>query len=139
MVLVIEDNDADAVLIRRVLERTLPPEDIRHVRDGHTALNLLTDSNHTLPHLLLLNLQLATPPGLQILEQLRSPLLTRRIPIVAMSTRVDSDTITRSYDLGVNSVISKDGRAGQFEQALAHIAPYWLQLNQPYPVHGITC
>jgi CheY-like chemotaxis protein len=115
----------------------LPPEDIRHVRDGHSALTLLTDCKH-MPRLLLVSLQLATPPGMQILKQLRSTLRARRIPIVAVSTSVDADTIARGYDLCVNSVISKGDRAEQFEHSLAHLAPYWLQLNQPCPVPGVT-
>jgi CheY-like chemotaxis protein len=132
MVLVIEDNDADAALIERVLRQKTPHQNIRRVSDGNEAIELVRGWKGAPLQLVLLDLQLPTLSGLEVLRQLRLAQQARHTPVVVMSSSAGRDDIARSYDLGANSFISKTDRAAQFEQSISDLVPYWLELNQPY-------
>jgi two-component system response regulator len=136
MLLVIEDNDDDAALIQRTLGQQTPPENIRRVSDGKAALELLESWQGAPPQLVLLDLDLPTLSGLEVLKQLRKMPQTRHVPVVVMGDSADRNDVARSYDLGANSFLSKADRAEQFERTISHLVPYWLELNQPYVLPG---
>jgi two-component system response regulator len=136
MVLVIENNDADAALMQRILGEQTPPETVRRVADGKAAVELLKSWKGAPPRLVLLDLHLPTFSGLEVLKQLRKTPQTRHVPVVVISDSADRDDVARAYDLGANSFLSKADRAQQFEQTIRHLAPYWLELNQPYVLPG---
>jgi two-component system response regulator len=136
LVLVIEDNDADAALIQRALARATPSEHVCRVSDGNAALALLENWNGEPVQLVLLDLHLSTRSGLEVLEQLRKAPRTRHVPVVVMSGSSDRDDVARSYDLGANSYISKTDRGEQFEHTIGHLLSYWLELNQAYVPPG---
>jgi CheY-like chemotaxis protein len=137
MVLVIEDNDDDAALIQRILSRETPSENAHRVSDGNEAVALLKVWQGDPVRLVLLDLDLPTLTGLEVLIELRKAQRTRHVPVVIMSESTDREEIALSYDLGANSVIAKTDRAEQFEKTIGHLFPYWLNLNQPYVLPGV--
>jgi two-component system, response regulator len=57
--------------------------------------------------------------------------LTKKIPVVVLtSSRTDKDRI-ESYNLGVNSYIVKPVEFDNFARAVAQIGFYWALLNMP--------
>jgi len=134
MILLVEDSEDDATLILRVLGKYLPDSDIRVARDGSEALDLLANWGDQALQLVLLNVHLPHVSGLQVLEELRKSPLTSQVPVVMISGSFDNSDVTRSYDLGANSFLSKTDQAEQFEATIKHIVPYWLHLNHScYP------
>jgi CheY-like chemotaxis protein len=136
MILLVEDDNNDTALILRVLKQQVPADSIRHVSDGDAALELLKNWDGEPLQLILLDLNLPTRSGLDVLKQLRDTRETSHVPVVVMSGSSDANDVTRSYDLGANSFLSKTDRAEQFEDTVRQIAPYWLKLNHPYILPG---
>jgi two-component system response regulator len=137
MVLIIDDHDNDAALIKRILSKQVPPQTIRHVDDGDEAIALLGDCAGETLELVLLDLHLPKGQGLEVLKQLRASPHARHVPVVVMAGSADDDEVGRSYDLGANSVLRKDTDTEHSEYAIEQVGHYWLGLNQPYVLPGV--
>ena len=59
--------------------------------------------------------------------------LTRRVPVVILTSSREEEDLARSYDLGVNSYICKPVDFNQFAEAVKNLGLYWLVLNEPPP------
>ena len=114
IILLVEDDPADQTLTRRALAQCEMSVDLHIVEDGQEALDYLlrcgTYAPPTAaprPDLLLLDLNLPKLDGKQVLERIRADKGLRRLPIVALTTSRQQEDIIRTYELGVNSFITK--------------------------------
>jgi CheY-like chemotaxis protein len=80
LVLVVEDNEANQLLARWVLER----EGYR-VEVASAADEALEKVGEKLPNLILMDIQLPGQDGLSLTRQLKSSLTTANIPIIALT------------------------------------------------------
>ena len=91
-ILLVEDNPDDVEITRRALREGAASVELIVARDGQEALDYLLrqgphagDAAWRLPDLVLLDLNLAYPDGLDVLRQVRGNEATRRTPIVLVS------------------------------------------------------
>jgi len=129
MILLVENSEDDAALMRRILGKQLPDSEICVAKDGREALELLASWGDEKPQLLLIDVHLPRVSRLQVLEEVRKSPLTRHVPVVMLSSSQDNSDVMRSYDLGANSFLVKADQTGQFEATIHEIVPYWLHLN----------
>ncbi len=135
LVLLVEDDPGDQALTRRALDHGKIKIDLRIVNDGEEALQYLlhegdyaeVDTSRR-PDLVLLDLNLPKMDGRQVLERMRNHPELRRIPVVALTTSKQEEDIVRTYDLGVNSYITKPVDMGQFVDTLRSLGDYWFQV-----------
>jgi two-component system, response regulator len=139
-ILLVEDSPSDVALTRRALDKARIANLLIVAEDGQEALDYLLGSGaHTArdtsdqPALTLLDLKLPKIPGLEVLRRIRSEALTRRLPVVILTSSDEEQDVARSYDLGVNSYIRKPVDFRQFAQAVEQLGLYWLVLNEPPP------
>ena len=139
-ILLVEDNPSDIALTRRALEKARIANLLVVVEDGQEALDYLLGSGAhagrdtgNQPALTLLDLKLPKIPGLEVLRRIRSEALTRRLPVVVLTSSDEEQDVARSYDLGINSYIRKPVDFRQFAQAVEQLGLYWLVLNEPPP------
>jgi CheY-like chemotaxis protein len=66
--------------------------------------------------------------GRQVLEQIRSIHELRNIRVVVLTTSHQEEDITRSYDLGVHSYITKPVDLDQFFNVVRTLEEYWFQI-----------
>jgi CheY-like chemotaxis protein len=72
--------------------------------------------------------------GLEALKTIKDDETLRDIPVVVLSTsRLDED-IVRSYQLGVNSFISKPVTFSGLVEAMNVLGRYWLEIVELPPV-----
>jgi len=141
-ILLIEDNASDIALTKRALEKARIANRLVVAEDGQEALDyLLRLGPHAgrdpgdLPMLTLLDLKLPKVPGLEVLRRIRSEALTRRLPVVILTSSSEEQDVAQSYDMGINSYIRKPVDFNQFAHAVEQLGLYWLILNQPPPVN----
>jgi len=92
-----------------------------------SRLDSLANEYYNFPGLLLLNLEIATRPiAWQLLEQIRTRYLL--LPVVLISEDGQIETIRRAYDSGSHSFIHKSMDWSRWEEQLASLADYWLQV-----------
>jgi two-component system response regulator len=136
-ILLVEDNPADEELTLYALKSQNLANDIKVVRDGAEALDIIF---HTGPHagrtnahpkLILLDLKLPKVDGLEVLRRLKADPATRSIPVVMLTSSREERDIIESYKLGVNSYLCKPVDFTQFAEVVRQIGMYWLLMNQP--------
>ena len=137
-ILLVEDNPDDVELALHALRRHNLANDIEVARDGAEALDYIFRNGsfadrtaEPLPRLVLLDLKLPKVGGLEVLERIKSDPLTRSIPVVVLTSSRQERDIVESYQLGVNSYITKPVDFEQFIQAVYTLGLYWLLLNEP--------
>lgn len=105
-VLLVEDNVDDEFLARRIL-RKAGIGAVSVVSDGQGALDLLFDSDHPLPELLILDLRLPKVDGLKVFAELRQHEPTMTLPVLILSSSNDPKDRATCATLGALAFLNK--------------------------------
>ena len=113
-ILLVEDTEEHAVLMRRALERGKLKPRLFWITDGKKALDFLHNLGdyadreaNPKPDLILLDLKLPKVSGLQILERIKGEERLRDIPVVVLTASDEGKDIIRSYQGGAASYFTK--------------------------------
>ncbi|GLZ30994.1 DNA-binding response regulator [Lentzea sp. NBRC 105346] len=104
-ILVAEDNENQAELIRRYLEHD--GHSVVVVHDGRAAIDEARRRN---PDLLVLDVMMPAVDGLDVCRALRAE---SDVPIVLLTARADEDDVLLGFDLGADDYITKPFRPRQ--------------------------
>jgi two-component system response regulator len=142
-ILLVEDNPSDAELTIRAFGLGRINNEIIVAENGQEALDYLRGEGKwqdrdvaNLPALTLLDLKLPKVSGLEVLRRIREADLTRRLPVVILTSSNEQQDVAAGYDLGVNSYIRKPVDFTEFAAAAKELGHYWLELNEPPPEVG---
>jgi two-component system, response regulator len=141
VILLVEDNPSDIGLTKRAFEKHRIRNDLVVAEDGQEALDYLFGTGahagrdtSVMPAVILMDLKLPKVDGLEALRRIRGHDMTKRLPVVILtSSRADQD-VAMSYDLGANSYIRKPVDFEQFAEAVRALDLYWVVLNEPPPL-----
>ncbi len=129
-VLLVEDNPADACLVKEALREA--PAKLTVVGDGAEAIAFLnregTHSAAPRPDLILLDLQLPRKTGFEVLNEIKSSPELRQIPVVILSGSASDENICRCYELNANCFVSKKSDWPAFLQTVRGIQSFWLSI-----------
>ena len=113
-ILLVEDTELHAVLIRRALENGKLRPRVFWIKDGKAALDFLYNrcdyadkEANPRPDIILLDLKLPKVSGLEILEQIKGEEKLREIPVVVLTASDEGKDIIRSYQRGAKSYFTK--------------------------------
>lgn len=135
-ILLVEDNLADAEMTIRALKKVNLANQLIHVKDGEEALNILfhrgeyAELQNSLPKIIMLDIKMPKVDGIEVLRQIKSNEITRKIPVVIMTSSKEEQDIITSYNLGVNSYVVKPVEFEDFARAVSQLGMYWLITNQ---------
>lgn len=136
LILLVEDNPDDEMLARRAMKKSELNLKIVTAHDGVEALDILlgrgsySAQGAIKPDLVLLDLNLPRMGGLDVLRELNDQGVTRRFPIVVLTTSCEDKDLVDSYDLGINSYIQKPVNFHEFIDSVKQLGIYWLMLNR---------
>jgi two-component system, response regulator len=133
-VLLVEDTATDAELCIRTLKKHSISNKIVWVKDGAEALDYFFGGSpdaepRATPRLILLDLHLPKVSGFEVLQRLKQDPHTKSIPVVVLTSSNEDRDIVESYDLGVNSYVSKPVEFSLFVQTVTQLGLYWLITN----------
>ena len=136
IVLLVEDNEDHAELIKRNLEDYSHSSQLYHMKDGEEALNYLTRQGEfsdpetsPCPDLILLDLRLPKIDGLSVLKEIKESPQLRIIPTVILTSSESESDICSAYKSYVNSFLVKPLDGIRFSQLMREIGGYWLEHN----------
>jgi two-component system response regulator len=140
-ILLVEDNPSDVGLTKRAFEQHRIHNELVVVEDGQEALDYLFGTGayagrdtSVMPAVILMDLKLPKVDGLEALRRIRSHDLTKRLPVVILTSSREEQDVAMSYDLGANSYIRKPVDFQQFAEAVRALELYWVVLNEPPPL-----
>jgi CheY-like chemotaxis protein len=144
-ILICDDDEDDRILTKQALETAHISNALRFVEDGEQLLDYLYQrgayagetGKAPRPGLILLDLNMPKLDGREALEVIKKDPTLRDIPVVVLSTsRFDQDII-RSYQLGVNSFITKPVTFSGLVEAMNVLGRYWLEIVELPPAPSL--
>ena len=133
--LLVEDDDDHAALIRRGLRNSDLSLNITHVVDGVDAVDYLNGrdayTEGALPDLILLDLNLPRMNGHEVLTYIKSDPALRAIPVIVLTTSDAPVDRQRAYAQFVNSYLVKPMDPTDFQALIHHLGEYWARINTP--------
>ncbi len=128
-ILVIEDDPADAILLRRALENCEKENTVDLVNDGREALDMLNNrsksDNGTLPDLIFLDLNIPTIEGFSLLKEIKKNSNLSNIPIIIITNSMNDADVIKSYKGHASGVIRKTGNIEEFNKHIASTVDCW--------------
>jgi CheY-like chemotaxis protein len=106
-IMLVEDNEGDAVLAGEALKFIKSDSELIHVYNGDEAFEHLFDKNRVRPDLIMLDLNLPGMNGIEILQVLKKDPSTEKIPVIVFSTSSSENDISACYKLKANTYITK--------------------------------
>lgn len=133
-ILLVEDEPADANLIKMALKEGKINYRLHHVLDGVEALHFLHEhqlnSNSTQADLIILDLNMPRMNGKEFLKSIKSDKQLNSIPVVVLTTSDVERDVVASYKLGASGFITKPIDMDQFIKAIGQLQDYWFNLNR---------
>jgi CheY-like chemotaxis protein len=135
-ILMADDDEDDRVLAADALRDARLANEMRFAVDGEDLMQYLRgegpyapeDVETPWPGLILLDLNMPRKDGREALAEIKADPVLRRIPVVALTTSRAEEDIVRTYDLGVNSFISKPVTFDGLVAAMRTLSHYWFDL-----------
>lgn len=130
-ILMADDDPDDRMLTKDALSENKLANDLHFVENGEELLDYLYQrgkfnrSNAPKPGLILLDLNMPKLDGREALKLIKSDPQLKRIPIVVLTTSKAEEDILKTYDLGVNSFITKPVTFDDLVAVTREIGRYW--------------
>ncbi len=131
-VLLVEDNPADVLLIKRTLQRGALLHDLTTVTNGVNAMNLLRRQapyhDAKTQDLILLDLNLPGKSGMEVLAEVKADPLLKITPVIILTSSATAEDVIRSYALGANSYLRKPSSLDGTFDLVRTIEHFWMSL-----------
>ena len=134
-ILIADDDADDRLMAKEALEECRLVNQIDFVEDGVELLAYLRRQGQysgpagaSRPGLIILDLNMPKMDGREALREIKADASLRRIPIVVMTTSKAEEDIYRSYDLGVNSFITKPVTFDGLVNVMRTLGMYWIEI-----------
>lgn len=134
-ILMADDDEDDRLMARDALHEGRLPNELRFVNDGEELLEYLRregryadPASSPRPGLVLLDLNMPKVDGREALAAIKSDPGLRSIPVVVLTTSKAEEDVLRTYDLGVNSFITKPVTYLGLVEVMKVFTDYWLNI-----------
>jgi len=130
-----EDDLDDRLMATEALEESRLANDLHIVENGEELMDYLHHQGKfaemedwKIPGLILLDLNMPKKDGREALKEIKADPALRRIPIVVLTTSDEEEDIFRTYDLGVNSFITKPVSFESLVDIMKTLRLYWFEI-----------
>jgi CheY-like chemotaxis protein len=135
-ILMADDDQDDRELTQDALKGTSLTNEVRFAVDGQDLMDYLRRAgcyadplvDAPRPGIILLDLNMPKKDGREALAEIKSDEALRQIPVVVLTTSNDEADIFRTYDLGVNSFITKPVTFAGLVKVMRTWTRYWFEI-----------
>ncbi len=140
ILLMADDDPDDRMLARDALAESHLVNELYCVEDGEELMDYLYRRGQysdgaiaPRPGVILLDLNMPRKDGREVLKEIKADPALRRIPIIVLTTSEAEEDIYRSYDLGVNSFITKPVTFVSLVEVMRSLGQYWFEIVELPP------
>ena len=144
-ILVADDDPDDRMLIEDAFLESKLSNDLHFVKDGIELLEYLRregpfqDSDKApRPGIVLLDLNMPRMDGREALAEIKADPNLKQIPIVVLTTSKAEEDILRTYDMGVNSFVTKPVTFEGLVDMVRVLTSYWIQIVELPPADAMA-
>jgi CheY-like chemotaxis protein len=143
VILVAEDDEGHAGLIKKNLIRAGLVNDLQHFKDGQEILDFLFkkgDGPHRqsgVSYVLLLDIRMPKVGGTQVLEQVKADADLHRMPVIMITTTNDPREVEQCHNLGCSNYITKPVNYTDFVNAIRQLGLFLSVVEIP-KINGIS-
>jgi CheY-like chemotaxis protein len=129
-ILVADDDEGHAILIRENLEIAGLKNPIEHFRDGQAILDFLFERDGKTPRsrdgafLVLLDIRMPKVDGVEVLRRIKANPVLKKLPVIMLTTTDDSREVERCHILGCNEYIQKPVDYDRFTKAIQRLGSF---------------
>lgn len=124
-IMLVEDNEGDVFLTKKVFEKAKVQNTIKVASDGEAALKMLKDGNARKPDIILLDINLPKKDGKQVLDEIKKDPDLKAIPVVILTSSKAEKDILETYNLHANSYIIKPVTLEKFGEVATVVENFW--------------
>ncbi len=132
--LYVEDEEGDALFMRRAFAQAGLDSALRVVEDGREAIRYLSGAEgfsdraeNPVPALVLLDLNLPVVSGFEVLGWMRQQSEYAATPVVIFSSSTKDEDRVRARDLGANEFVEKPNSGMRFGEVVLQLRERWLR------------
>jgi len=141
IVILMADDDADdRLLAKDALNECKITNALHFVENGEELLDYLRQEGKYAslaktprPGLILLDLNMPRKDGREALQEIKADPKLRSIPVVVLTTSKADTDISRIYELGANSFITKPVSFDALIKVMSDLVHYWFELVELPP------
>lgn len=126
-IVVADDDPEDRQLIKEALQESRLLNELVFVKDGEELMAHL-ESSESPPGLILLDLNMPKKDGCETLKEIKSHPKLKQIPVVVLTTSKAEEDIYRTYNLGVNSFVTKPVTFTALVDTMKDLGRYWFEI-----------
>ena len=130
-ILLVEDDQVDAMTVKRALKELHVTNPVDTVTNGEEALSFLRDPRNGTPGIILLDLNMPKMNGIEFLTIAKQDDALKRIPVVVLTTSREEQDKVDSFNLGVAGYMIKPVDYQQFVEVVKAIDLYWTLSELP--------
>lgn len=135
VILMADDDDDDYLLTEKALKQSKLLNTLCRVHDGEELMDYLNQRGEfadkaacARPGVILLDLNMPKKDGREALKEIKSDPELRDIPVVVFTTSKAEEDIYKSYQLGVNSFITKPVTFDGLIKVMQTLGRYWFEI-----------
>lgn len=137
-ILLVEDDENDAMLLRMAFEKNNIPNPVQWVKDGLEAVDYLNGAGayadrarYPFPEVLLLDLKMPRMTGLELLAWIGEHPDFKVIPTIIMTSSKQELDIQKAYQLGANTYMTKPCSFDELAKMVKLTHEYWAVSSKP--------
>jgi DNA-binding response OmpR family regulator len=137
-VLMIEDEESDAILVQRALSKEGINNLVKVVPDGVEAVKYIRGegvyqdrSENPLPGVILIDMKMPRKNGLEVLEWLRHNDESAATPVIVLSGSQEAGEVAKAYRLGANAYMVKPTSFNELRTLLRATYDFWCLCEKP--------
>ena len=137
VIVIAEDDEGHAALIKKNLNRAGIMNDIVHFTDGQQVLDYLFQKGkkpqreNGRPYLLLLDIRMPKVDGIEVLSKIKKNKELRKIPVIMITTTDDPLEVENCHKLGCSNYITKPIDYDKFVEAIRQLGLFLMVVEVP--------
>ncbi|UZR93353.1 response regulator [Chondrinema litorale] len=135
VILYADDDPEDRMLAQDAFEESRLANDLHFVEDGEELMDYLLnrgkyedEKQYPNPGLILLDLNMPRKDGREAIKEIKDVPKLKPIPIVVLTTSRAEEDILKTYNLGINSFITKPVTFEGLVDIMKTLGKYWFEI-----------